>query len=36
MFFSVSYIVLRWVLQLAALRCCSNDFKDLEIVVPRA
>jgi hypothetical protein len=34
-FFSLSYVVLRWVLQLAALRGRSNDFKELEIVVLR-
>jgi putative transposase len=34
-FFSLCYVVLRWVLQLAALRNCSKDFKDLEIVVLR-
>jgi len=33
-FFSLSYSVLRWVLQLVALRLRSNDFKDLEIVMP--
>jgi hypothetical protein len=34
-FFSLCYVVLRWVLQLAALHVRSNDFKDLEIVVLR-
>jgi putative transposase len=34
-FFSLCYAALRWVLQLAALRCRSNDFKELEIVVLR-
>jgi putative transposase len=34
-FLSLSYLALRWVLQLAALRVRSNDFKDLEIVVLR-
>jgi putative transposase len=33
--FSLSYVALRWVLQLATLRCRSNDFKELEIVVLR-
>src|SRR5882672_5352571 len=33
-FFSLSYSVLWWVLQLVALRLRSNDFKDLEIVMP--
>ena len=35
MLFSLCYLVLLRVLQLAALRCRSNDFKDLEIVVLR-
>ena len=35
MFFSLCYVALRWVLQLAVLRVRSNDFKDLEIVVLR-
>ena len=35
MFFSLCYMVLRSVLQLAALRFRSTDFKDLEIVVLR-
>jgi len=34
-FFSLCYMVLRWVLQLASLRCRSTDFKELEIVVLR-
>jgi len=34
-FLSLFYLVLRWVLQLAALRLRSNDFKELEIVVLR-
>jgi hypothetical protein len=34
-FLSLCYVVLRRVLQLAALRCRSNEFKDLEIVVLR-
>jgi hypothetical protein len=34
-FFSLCYRVLRRVLQLAALRVRSTDFKELEIVVPR-
>jgi putative transposase len=34
-FFSLCYMVLRWVLQLAALRFRSTDFKELEIVVLR-
>jgi hypothetical protein len=34
-FFSLCYVVIRWVLQLAALRFRSNDFKELEIVVMR-
>jgi hypothetical protein len=34
-FFSLCYVVLRWVLQLAALRGRSNDCKELEIVVLR-
>src|SRR5713101_1357173 len=33
--FSLCYLLLRRVLQLAALRFRSNDFKDLEIVVLR-
>jgi putative transposase len=32
---SLWYVVLRRVLQLAVLRCRSNEFKDLEIVVLR-
>ena len=35
MFFSLCYVALRWILQLAVLRVRSNDFKDLEIVVLR-
>ena len=35
MFLSLCYVVLRRVLQLAALRGWSNEFKDLEIVVLR-
>ena len=35
MFLSLCYVVLRRVLQLAVLRCRSDDFKDLEIVVLR-
>jgi hypothetical protein len=34
-FFSLCYVVLRWVLQLASLHTRSDDFKDLEIVVLR-
>jgi putative transposase len=34
-FFSLIYVVLRWLLQLATLRGRSNDFKDLEIIVLR-
>jgi putative transposase len=34
-FFSLSYVVLRWVFQLATLRVRSSDFKELEIVVLR-
>jgi putative transposase len=34
-FFSLSYVMLRWVLQLAALRLRSTDFKELEIVFLR-
>jgi hypothetical protein len=34
-FFSLSYRVFRWVLQLAVLRLRSSDFKELEIVVLR-
>jgi hypothetical protein len=34
-FLSLCYVVLRRVLQLAALRVRSNDFKELEIVVLR-
>jgi putative transposase len=34
-FVSLCYVVLRWVLQLAALRFRSNDLKELEIVVLR-
>jgi putative transposase len=34
-FLSLFYVVLRWVLQVVALRVCSNDFKELEIVVLR-
>ena len=34
-FLSLCYVVLRRVLQLAALRVRSNEFKDLEIVVLR-
>jgi hypothetical protein len=32
---SLYYVALRWILQLAAMRCRSNAFKDLEIVVLR-
>ncbi len=35
MLLSLCYLVLRRVMQLAALRCRSNDFKELEIVVLR-
>ena len=35
MFWSFCYVVLRRVLQLAALRFRSNEFKELEIVVLR-
>ena len=35
MFFSLFYVALRWVLQLAAVRFRSIDFKELEIVVLR-
>jgi hypothetical protein len=31
-FFSLCYVALRWILQLAVLRVRSNEFKDLEIV----
>jgi putative transposase len=34
-FFSLVYMVIRWVLQLAALRGRPSEFKDLEIVVLR-
>lgn len=34
-FLSLCYVVLRWILQLAALRVRSSEFKDLEIVVLR-
>jgi putative transposase len=34
-FLSLCYVVLRRVLQVVALRVCSNDFKELEIVVLR-
>jgi len=34
-FFSLCYVALRWMLQLAVLRVRSNDVKDLEIVVLR-
>jgi putative transposase len=34
-FFSLCYQVLRWILQLVALRVRSIDFKELEIVVLR-
>jgi hypothetical protein len=34
-FFSLCYVALQWILQLAVLRVRSNDFKDLEIVVLR-
>jgi len=33
--FSLWYVVLRRVLQLAVLRCRSNEFKSLEIVILR-
>jgi putative transposase len=33
--FSPCFAALQWVLQLAAVRCRSNDFKELEIVVLR-
>ncbi len=32
---SLYYLVFRRVLQVATLRCCSNDFKELEIVALR-
>ena len=35
MLLSVCYLVLRGVLRLTVLRCRSNDFKELEIVVLR-
>ena len=35
MFFSLCYVALRWMLQLAALRVRSNACKDLEIVLLR-
>lgn len=35
MFLSLCYVALRWVVQLAVLRCQSSDFKELEIVVLR-
>ncbi len=35
MFFSLCYVLLRWALQLIALRGRSNDFKELEIVALR-
>ena len=35
MFMSICYLMVRWTLQLAALRLQSNDFKELEIVVLR-
>ena len=35
MFLSLCYAVFRWILQLAALRVRSDEFKDLEIVVLR-
>ena len=35
MLLSLCYTVLQWILQLAALRFRSNEFKDLEIVVLR-
>jgi putative transposase len=34
-FFSLCYVVVRWVLQLTALRVRANDLKELEIVVLR-
>ena len=34
-FLSLCYLAVRWLLQLAALRCRSHDFKELEIVVLR-
>jgi len=34
-FLSLGYVVLRWVLQIAVLRCRSTDLKELEIVVLR-
>jgi hypothetical protein len=34
-FLSLCYVVLQRVLQIVALRVCSNDFKELEIVVLR-
>jgi len=34
-FLSLCYVVLRRILQFAALRVRSNDFKELEIVVLR-
>ena len=35
MFVSLCYVVLRWLLQLVALRVRSNELKELEIVVLR-
>ena len=35
MFLLLCYVALRWMLQLAALRCQSNEVKDLEIVLLR-
>ena len=35
MFISLCYLIVRWVLQFAALHVQPNDFKELEIVVLR-
>ncbi len=35
MFLSLCYVALRWMLQLTALQCQSNEVKDLEIVLLR-
>ena len=35
MFFSLCYVVVQWLVQLAILRCRSNASKELEIVVLR-
>src|SRR5262245_30846615 len=34
-FFSLCYVVVRWVLQFAAVRVQANDLKELELVVLR-